>query len=180
MTHATQAVPGERPMSWDEYDSLGPDIRGEYIDGNLVVSPSPARTHQRICRRLANLIEAVVPDGIEVDEGWAWKPGRDEFVPDVLVYPHTDETVRFTGMPLLAVEVLSTNRGDDLVRKTTKYAEVGLRHYWIVDPRDHLLDAYELQGGVYHRTGRLLDDESGELSFGAVTVKIDLGDLLGS
>jgi Uma2 family endonuclease len=47
-------------------------------------------------------------------------PGPDEFIPDVMVHPVTAENVRFTGTPLLLIEVLSTNRSDDLVVRTGK------------------------------------------------------------
>jgi Uma2 family endonuclease len=103
----------------------------------------------------------------------------DEFVPDVMVHPQTDEDLRFTGLPALVVEVLSSNRGDDLVRKTVKYATVGLPHYWIVDPRDRVLDAYELVDGAYELRARLTDDESGDVPFGIATAHIDLAELLG-
>ena len=42
-----------------------------------------------------------------------------------------------------------------------------------------LLDAFALGDGGYHRTGRLVDDESADLSFGVATVTVNLKELLG-
>ncbi len=39
---------------------------------------------------------------------WAWKVGRDEFVPDVIVFDASSEdNIRYTGTPYLLVEILS-------------------------------------------------------------------------
>ncbi len=168
---------GQR-MSWEEYTRLGDDVRAEYIDGRAVMPPSPSRRHQDAARRLAEALDDAVPPTHRVTLAWSWRVRRDEFVPDVMVHPQTDEDVRFTGLPALVVEVLSSNRGDDLVRKTVKYAAAGLEHYWIMDPRERVLDAYELVDGTYELRARLTDDEAGEVSFGIGTAHLDLAELL--
>ena len=41
----------------------------------------------------------------------------------------------------------------DRGKKMRRYAASGVRHYWIVDPRTHILEAYRLGEGSYELVG---------------------------
>jgi Uma2 family endonuclease len=167
-----------KAMPWAQYTRLDPDVSGEYFDGCLVVAPSPDQQHQLVCRRLANLLELAVPDGYTVNTGWQWSPEDGQsFIPDVMVYASTQETARLTGRPVLAVEVLSQNRADDLVVKTSRYAAAGLANYWVMDREAGELLVYRLHSGVYvqdHTVGA----PPFEVSFGIAAVTVNVAELL--
>ncbi len=59
----------------------------------------------------------------------------------------TDRTVE--GAPDIVIEILSSDRRRDLVRKRQVYAEAGVPEYWIFDPRADTATLLELRDGVY-------------------------------
>jgi Uma2 family endonuclease len=120
-----------------------------------------------------------VPDEVEVVQDWSWKPAADEFIPDLMVFDATDENVRYTGTPHLVVEVLSTDRAADLLRKAHKYAALGVEHYWVVDVEGTEIIEFRLVPGtaVYTEVARHSRTESVTLDIGVAAVRVVPADL---
>ncbi|RNI18381.1 Uma2 family endonuclease [Flexivirga caeni] len=179
------------PMSWDTYDSLEYDdgIRGaEYLDGQLVMTPGfPDWGHQKTILYLWGVLQATVDAnaGEDVIVEFAWKPPgiQEEYGPDVMVCTVPDDPRRFTGVPLLCVEVTSGNRDNDLVRKRAKYAAGGLPDYWIVDRADRALRCHRLRSGVLVEDRTLWADEHDRpvrVSYADREVTLDMARLFGA
>ena len=149
--------------TWDDIkdwpESAG---RTEIVDGDLIMSPSPARGHQRVCTRLGAKIEPFVEqNGIGEFFSSAFHVILDTHVhyePDLcFVAKERLDLIHNTyidGPPDLIIEVISeSNRTHDTVVKFAHYEKYGVKEYWLVDQRDRLINVFVLRGKTYDRLG---------------------------
>lgn len=89
---------------------------------------------------------------------------RRLYAPDVtVILPGNPCAVRdrmVEGAPDIVIEVLSSDRNRDLVRKRQVYAEAGIPHYWLCDLRQDTLTLLELRDGGYVESATLTADDT--------------------
>lgn len=152
--------------------------RYELIDGALIVTPSPGFHHQLVQARLFRALDRATPEGLVVLLApFAVGLGIDtEVQPDLLVAPRSAFTAKdLPGAPLLAVEILSpSTRLIDLNLKKARYEEAGCPSYWVVDPLDLRLIAWELVDGRYVEIADTTDTFTAERPFPVTVVLAEL------
>lgn len=156
--------------------------RYELIDGALIVTPAPNFRHQGALGELHLVLRAACPADIQV----LFAPfdvvlSEDSIVqPDLLAARRSDFTVKeLPGAPLLAVEVLSpSTRRIDLMLKRSRYEAAGCHSYWVLDPDEPSVTAWELADGTYRLAGKAVGEEalSLELPFPVALVPAQLFD----
>jgi Uma2 family endonuclease len=116
----------------------------EVVDGIVVVSPAPARRHQRLVPLIWSILEeAGQPTWVaatDVDLRMADEPLHNRR-PDVVVYRAdlSEEAILRPSDTLLVVEVVSPgSQTTDRKTKPLVYAEAGIEHYWRVEPKNHV------------------------------------------
>ncbi|MFL6124644.1 Uma2 family endonuclease [Actinophytocola sp.] len=144
-----------RPEGWfaEDLDRLPEAPRHtELIDGALVFMMSPQRIwHSRVVTAITQALTDQAPADFEVDrEVTVRLDNRNRPEPDVVV---TTKRVSADGTwfapddVLLVVEVTSPeSEHRDRTVKLRKYAEAGIRHYWLVEEEDGrpVVHVYEL------------------------------------
>lgn len=167
MTGVT-TLPYGRALTRDDLDAMPDDgHRYELLDGALIVTPAPSTGHQSVVAQLHLVLHAAVPDDLKV----LFAPldvvlAVDTVLqPDLLVAPRDAFTARdLPTAPVLAVEVLSpSTRRIDLLVKRDRYRSAGCAAYWVVDPDEPSVLAWELSGDDYVEAGRASGSEVLEL-----------------
>jgi len=130
-------------MSYDEYLALPESVRAEWVDGEVVVTPSADYLHQKVSWKLATLLRASLPDLHVIEAVTTRLPNNRERIPDIIVLEREPATPYIEDTPLLLVEILSpSTRREDTVRKSTEYLAAGVGQYWLVDRDDRTLDVF--------------------------------------
>lgn len=144
------------PLTRADLDALRPlegSERYELLDGAIIVTPGPGRWHQAVVVELTVLLRVHRPEGLVVKTAPFDVALSEDTVlqPDLLVTRGKDLTDKeLPTAPLLAVEVLSpsTRRIDQLLKRD-RFAEAGVRSYWLVDPLEPSVRVLELEDGDY-------------------------------
>ena len=137
----------------EDYYNWPEDERIELIDGVIYYVTMPSIRHQLIVGEIDYIFKSFVKSkkgkckifGAGVDV----RLDRDDktiVVPDITVVCQKDKfTERYLdGAPDLVVEVLSpSTRKKDMTLKLGKYAEAGVREYWVVDPKKETVIVYK-------------------------------------
>ena len=151
---AVTTLPRSRPLTRDDLDAMPDDgHRYELIDGALIVTPAPSWQHQRVVTRLSALLARACPQDLEV-----FVAPLDVVLgihtvmqPDVLVARRADLGQRdLPAAPVLAVEILSpSTRHIDLSLKRSRFEAAHCPAYWVIDPDEPSLTAWQLRDEAY-------------------------------
>lgn len=154
----------ELPELWDKR-------KMELDEGVLYIMPRPRRVHGFLQMKLVVHIDPYLdgfdepPAELMLDFTVALSlEERILLAPDLCLVLRDNPVVvndrRVEGAPDIVVEVLSSDRNRDLVRKRQLYAEGGVQEYWIFDPREDNATLLELQNGEYVERAVLTADDT--------------------
>jgi len=119
------------------------ELKHEYINGTLFEMSGASRYHNKLSRRIANLLESLIDSNLFDLYGEGFKvrtPNGNFFYADVTVCLPEPERY-YTDKPVLLVEVLSTNtRKFDLSDKFIQYTKIDtLEYYLCVEPEKKII-----------------------------------------
>ncbi len=146
------SAPETKEWTYEMLEALPDDgNRYEIIDGELLVTPAPAWSHQSVLWNLCVLFDAYLrqypfwhglfaPADVVFD-------ARNVVEPDLFIVPLIEgkapRSLEEAGMLLLAIEVLSpSSHRADRTKKRILYQRFDVPEYWIVDSVGRLIERW--------------------------------------
>ena len=144
LEHPTKERLIRRRASVEEFWSLPESVLPtEYIDGEIIMAPSPTMEHQSASRSIFRGLDRFVRDSGADQLFYApldvSLPSGDVVQPDIFFLSREDvrrarKQRRVRCAPLLVVEIISPGSVTlDTIRKRDLYERNGVREYWMVD-----------------------------------------------
>ena len=162
------------------------DTRAELIDGELFIMNAPDIVHKDITSYIHMEIYSYVkmnkckckvyesPIDVQLDQS-----DKTMVEPDLVVICDTDKIRQnhIAGAPDFILEVLSeSTRRKDMLLKSYKYLEAGVREYWMIDPDKRTLIKYDSESDDMTPTVKPLKGIE-PLDIFEGKLKIDLGEV---
>ena len=146
-------------LTYREYVQFPADgRRHEIIDGDHYVNPAPETNHQRVSRRMQLQLMLQIEEtgrGEVFDAPTDLQLSLSDVVqPDLIIILQRNRTIvtptKIKGVPDLVVEITSpSSEKSDRELKKELYRRSGVPEYWVVDPTEHVVEQYVLEGGSY-------------------------------
>jgi Uma2 family endonuclease len=134
----------------------------EYINGEIIMAPSPTVAHQSTSRNIFRALDKSV--GVKAADQLFYAPldvvlpSGDVVQPDIFFLSEEDakrakEQGRVYCAPLFVVEILSPGSATlDTITKRELYEKNGVREYWIVNAEDRSIAQLVLRKKHYELT----------------------------
>jgi len=169
-----------------EFDEMVELIKGKIFK----MSPAPKSYHQEILMNLSRLVAnflvgrscKVYPAPFDVILPFNLKDknkARSVVQPDISVVCNLSkiEDAGCVGAPDWVIEILSDSTSKtDLNDKYDLYEEAGVKEYWIVYPKDYIVQIFVLVNGVYERRPAMTRNDKVS-SYTMPDLEIDLSDV---
>jgi Uma2 family endonuclease len=134
----------------------------EYINGEIIMSPTPTVAHQAVLRNISfalhEFVRRAAAGSILFSPLDVVLPSGDVVQPDAFFLTNEESerassAKRVHGAPSLVVEILSPGSvKHDAITKRHLYERNGIREYWIVDPETKTIAQMILRNNHYELT----------------------------
>lgn len=152
-----------KKYSYEDLEKLPDDERYEIIDGDLFIMESPHGRHQLLLNeiniQISNFLKNkkctvfIAPFDVVLSKSKKKNEIYNVVQPDIMVLCDMSkyEGGYIFGGPDFVIEIISPfNKANDHFRKFNLYQKYGVKEYWLVDYKEHVILPYILnEKGIY-------------------------------